>query len=132
MKACWSCLLVATVICSEQHCERLAVRQRRHRAARERPLEPVRCWLRGSLPLRGSSRNFNPRITSCDVMGAGIARRDALSYSLRGMGVGGCHWRLASAHLMLGLPLFSLSATRATWRSYRRGFTNSSRTFGFD
>ena len=54
-----------------------------------------------------SGAHFNPAVTLCDVMERGIARRDALVYVCAQVagGVTGA----AIAHLMFGLPLFSLS-----------------------
>src|SRR5260221_1583711 len=54
-----------------------------------------------------SGAHFNPAVTLCDAMESGISRRDALAYAAAQIagGITGA----AIAHLMFGLPLFSLS-----------------------
>jgi glycerol uptake facilitator-like aquaporin/protein-tyrosine-phosphatase len=54
-----------------------------------------------------SGAHFNPAVTLCDAMERGISRRDGSVYALAQI-VGGIAGA-AIAHLMFGLPLFSLS-----------------------
>src|SRR6185295_12136420 len=54
-----------------------------------------------------SGAHFNPAITLCDALERGVSRRDAAVYVTAQIsgGIAGA----AIAHLMFGLPLFSLS-----------------------
>jgi hypothetical protein len=71
------------------------------------PPMPINLWYHLRSP------HFNPAVTVADALQGGIAWREAPAYIVAR--IAGAFSGVGAAHIMFGLPLFSLVPSRAEW-----------------